>query len=46
MIKWKMSNSWRKRKEKMKIKKMVVWKEEMNGRGIGRGAINLSIRGG
>ena len=27
MIKWKMSKSWRKRKEKMKVKKVMVWME-------------------
>ena len=31
MVKWKMSKSWRKRKEKMEMKKLMAWKEEMGG---------------
>ena len=31
----KMSKSRRKKKEKMKIRKMVVWMKEMRGRGWG-----------
>ena len=32
MMKWKISKSWRKRKEKMKMKKVMVWVEEMRVR--------------
>ena len=32
MMKWTMSKSWRKKKEIMKMLKMVVWMEEMRWR--------------
>ena len=46
MMKWKMSKSWRKRKSKMKMKKMMVWMEEMGVEGIDRKGVSLPIRGG
>ena len=43
MMKWKMSNSRRKRKEKMKL---MVWMEEMGEIGIDRRGVYLPIREG
>ena len=33
MMKWKIRKSWRKRKEKMKIKQVMVWMKEMEEMG-------------
>ena len=43
IMKWKNSKSWRKRKEKMKMKKMMVCMEEI---GFDRRGVSLLIRGG
>ena len=43
MIKWKMSKSRRKWKEEMKLKKIIVWLEEMRGEvGIDRRGVIIS----
>ena len=44
MMKWKMSRSWRKRKEKMKMGKMMVWMEVMVEVGIDKRRTNLLVR--
>ena len=43
MMKWKINQSRRKRKETMKMKKMMVWMEEI---GINGGGVYLPIIGG